>query len=106
MNKADLIEAVQEELGTDCSKAHAERAVNSVLSSIGAGLEKDSTVQLVGFGSFIVRERKLQEEPRTLESLGKELGLSKERVRQLEAAAFSKMRKYLEKNSQEVASFF
>ena len=58
MNKADLIEAVQEELGTDCSKAHAERAVNSVLSSIGAGLEKDSTVQLVGFGSFIVRERK------------------------------------------------
>ena len=58
MNKADLIEAVQTELGADCSKAHAERAVNSVLVSIGAGLEKDSTVQLVGFGSFIVRERK------------------------------------------------
>ena len=58
MNKADLIEAVQAELGTDCSKAHAERAVNSVLSSIGAGLEKDATVQLVGFGSFIVRLRK------------------------------------------------
>ncbi len=58
MNKAQLIEAVQTELGTDCSKAHAERAVNSVLSSISAGLEKDSTVQLVGFGSFIVRERK------------------------------------------------
>jgi nucleoid DNA-binding protein len=58
MNKAQLIEAVQRELGTDCSKAHAERAVNSVLSSISIGLEKDSTVQLVGFGSFIVRERK------------------------------------------------
>jgi nucleoid DNA-binding protein len=58
MNKAELIEAVQRELGTDCSKAHAERAVNSVLSSISIGLEKDSTVQLVGFGSFIVRERK------------------------------------------------
>jgi nucleoid DNA-binding protein len=58
MNKAELIDAVQRELGQDCSKAHAERAVNSVLKSIGSGLEKDSNVQLVGFGSFIVRERK------------------------------------------------
>ena len=54
---------------------------------------------------FIVRERKLREAPRTLESLGTELGLSKERVRQLEAAAFGKMRKTLEAQSKEVRSF-
>lgn len=54
---------------------------------------------------FIVRERKLRDDPRTLESLGGELGLSKERVRQLEAAAFSKMRKSLESNGPEVAAF-
>jgi len=54
---------------------------------------------------FIVRERKLIDSPRTLESLGAELGLSKERVRQLEAAAFGKMRKYLEKNAVEVRNF-
>jgi RNA polymerase sigma-32 factor len=54
---------------------------------------------------FIVRERKLREPARTLESLGNELGLSKERVRQLEAAAFGKMRKNLEAQSREVQHF-
>ncbi len=54
---------------------------------------------------FIVRERKLRDDSRTLESLGTELGLSKERVRQLEAAAFAKMRKTLENRSGEVHAF-
>ncbi|MCC5987581.1 MAG: RNA polymerase factor sigma-32 [Pararhodobacter sp.] len=51
---------------------------------------------------YIVAERKLREEPRTLESLGEELGLSKERIRQIEAAAFAKMRRSLESQSREV----
>lgn len=51
---------------------------------------------------FIVRERKMRDEPRTLEDLGGELGLSKERVRQLEAAAFGKMRKSLEAEGPEL----
>ena len=54
---------------------------------------------------FIVTERKLRDEPRTLESLGEELGLSKERVRQLEVAAFTKMRRSLEAQSREVVQF-
>jgi RNA polymerase sigma-32 factor len=51
---------------------------------------------------FVVTERKLRDEARTLESLGEELNLSKERVRQIEAAAFQKMRKYLERHGTEV----
>ena len=54
---------------------------------------------------FIVRERKLREDGRTLESLGLELGLSKERIRQLEAAALGKLRKSLEARSKEVHDF-
>jgi RNA polymerase sigma-32 factor len=54
---------------------------------------------------FIVTERKLREGSRTLESLGEELGLSKERVRQLEAAAFTKLRRSLEAQSREVHHF-
>jgi RNA polymerase sigma-32 factor len=55
---------------------------------------------------FIVTERKLRDEGRTLESLGKELGLSKERIRQLEASAFTKLRESLVTRNAEVHHFF
>lgn len=57
MNKAELIEEVQKNIGNDCSKAHAERAVNALLASIKAGLQKDKEVQIVGFGTFAVKNR-------------------------------------------------
>lgn len=57
MNKAELIDVVQQQLGPDCSKAHAEKAVNTVLEGIEKGLQNDSLVQLVGFGTFQVKER-------------------------------------------------
>ncbi|PIE22025.1 MAG: DNA-binding protein [Planctomycetota bacterium] len=71
MNKANLIEAVQRELGKDCSRAHAERSVNAVLSSIESGLVGDKVVQLVGFGTFQVKTRKARmgRNPQTGESI-------------------------------------
>lgn len=54
---------------------------------------------------YIVVARKLADPPRTLESLGQELGLSKERVRQLQVAASAKLRQSLEKQSPEVQQF-
>lgn len=59
-------------------------------------------LQLTEREQFIIRERQLRDAPRTLESLGNELKLSKERVRQLEAAALQKMRGNLKQESPEV----
>ncbi|WP_297731250.1 RNA polymerase factor sigma-32 [uncultured Maricaulis sp.] len=44
---------------------------------------------------FIIRERRLSEEGSTLETLGQTLGISKERVRQIESAALTKLRAHL-----------
>ncbi|MEL6584212.1 MAG: RNA polymerase factor sigma-32 [Pseudomonadota bacterium] len=55
---------------------------------------------------MIVIERKLKDDPRTLESLGNELGLSKERIRQLEAQALKKLRKRLETTNSAAAEIF
>lgn len=55
MNKTELINAVAEKAGL--SKKAAEAAVNATLSAISEGLKADEKVQLVGFGSFEVKER-------------------------------------------------
>ncbi len=44
---------------------------------------------------LIIRERKLEEESVTLEALGERLGISKERVRQIEGNALEKLRRAL-----------
>ncbi len=82
-------ERVEESHDTECLRGW-------LLEALGALNDREQ---------FIVRERKLRDTPRTLESLGQELSLSKERVRQLEAAAFGKMRKSLESRSREVHHF-
>lgn len=59
MNRAQLVEAIQKELGKEeTSKAAAERALNAVVSSIKKGVKKSKAVQLIGFGTFKVSNRK------------------------------------------------
>ena len=45
----------------------------------------------------ILTERQLSDEPKTLEELGSEYGISRERVRQLESRAFDRVKKTIEK---------
>ncbi|WP_166162808.1 RNA polymerase factor sigma-32 [Chelativorans oligotrophicus] len=52
----------------------------------------------------IVRERRLTEEGATLEALGASLGISKERVRQIESRALEKLRTALVKHHPELAA--
>jgi len=56
----------------------------------------DALTQLSDREQKIIRERRLQEEGATLEELGKSLGVSKERVRQLEQRAMEKLRTHIE----------
>ena len=53
----------------------------------------------------IVRERRLSEDGATLESLGTKLGISKERVRQIEARALEKLRTALLQQNADPAAF-
>jgi RNA polymerase sigma-32 factor len=52
---------------------------------------------------LIVRERLMTDEPRTLQDLGVQLGVSKERVRQIEERARGKLRALLEDMREEAA---
>jgi DNA-binding protein HU-beta len=55
MNKAELISNVAEK--TELTKKDAEKAVAAVLDTIGEALSRNDKVQLVGFGTFEIRER-------------------------------------------------
>jgi len=55
MNKGDLVNEVAKVVST---KKEAQAAVDCVLSTITAVLEKKGTVTLAGFGTFKVGERK------------------------------------------------
>jgi len=55
MNKNDLVAKVAEKSGL--TKKDAERVIDAVISSITEAVADGDKVQLVGFGSFEVRER-------------------------------------------------
>ncbi|MCJ8345708.1 HU family DNA-binding protein [bacterium] len=56
MNKAELIKAVAEK--TKLSQADAQKALDVFFDTVKDSLKSGEPVQLVGFGSFKVTERK------------------------------------------------
>ncbi len=59
MTKTDLINAVAEKAGL--TKKDADKAVSAVIDAITDSLAKGEKIQLVGFGTFEVRERAAKE---------------------------------------------
>ncbi len=59
MNKTELITAVAQE--AEVTKKDAEKTVKAVIDVISAALEKGEKVQIIGFGTFEVRQRKARE---------------------------------------------
>ncbi len=59
MNKAELVANVAEKTGF--TKKDAESAVNAFIASVEGALVSGDKVQLIGFGTFEVRERKARQ---------------------------------------------
>jgi len=55
MNKSELIEAMAD--SADISKAAASRALDGMIEAITQAVKKDDSVSIVGFGTFLLRER-------------------------------------------------
>jgi len=55
MNKTELVESVAET--ADLSKAAAGKAVDAFIGAVSNALKNGDQVTIVGFGTFLVRER-------------------------------------------------
>ena len=55
MNKSELIDAMAE--SADISKAAAGRALDGLIDAITNAVKNDDSVSIVGFGTFLLRER-------------------------------------------------
>jgi DNA-binding protein HU-beta len=69
MNKSELIDAVA--TSSDLPKAQAARAVDAMIDVISSALKGGDQVTIVGFGTFLVREREARSgrNPRTGETI-------------------------------------
>ncbi len=76
MNKSELIQAVSD--ATDLPKATAAKALDAVVDNIKDALAEGDSVTLIGFGTFLVRERaaRVGRNPQT----GKELEIPASKV--------------------------
>ncbi len=71
MNKNELITAVINTAGVDVTRKQAEAVINAAVAAVTESLKNKERVQLIGFGSFEVKERPahMGRNPRTGEAM-------------------------------------
>ncbi len=69
MNKSEFVDAVAQ--SADIPKSTAAKAVDAMVDVVGNALKKGDQVSLVGFGTFLTREREARQgrNPRTGETI-------------------------------------
>ncbi len=56
MNKGDLVASIAEKV--DCTKVVAEKFLNSIMNTVLETLQNGQEINLIGFGTFYVKDRK------------------------------------------------
>jgi RNA polymerase sigma-32 factor len=91
--RADGESEWQDWLVDDSTPSQETVLAESEESSLRMGLLKEAMVELNERERHILTERRLKDEPTTLEDLATHYGVSRERVRQIEVRAFEKLQK-------------
>ena len=91
----------QDWLSDDTAVSQETQLANDEEKSIRMSLLEEAMGELTDREKHILTERRLKDDPVTLEELAGEYGVSRERVRQIEVRAFEKLQKAMRAAAEE-----
>ncbi len=94
--RADGDSEWQDWLADDNAVSQETQYANDEEFSIRKSLLEEAMTELTDRERHILTQRRLKEDPTTLEELASEYGVSRERVRQIEVRAFEKLQKAMQ----------
>ena len=87
----------QDWLADDTQVSQETRLAEDEEKSLRMGLLEEAMAELTDRERHIMTERRLKDDPATLEELAAQYGVSRERVRQIEVRAFEKLQKAMQR---------
>jgi RNA polymerase sigma-32 factor len=99
--RADSESEWQDWLVDDVTPSQETVVAESQEKSQRMGLLEEAMIELTDRERHILTERRLKDDPTTLEELASQYGVSRERVRQIEVRAFEKLQKQMRAAAQD-----